>query len=448
MTGSPAPITMSARARRPAPARLEPARRRRPCETASCRADDGACVVDASACVCATDADCDDSNPCTNDACAADGSSCSNEPAVGSPCDDGAWCTEQDACNEDGTCGGVPRLCQDPRDCAMTRCDEDADTCVVDTTGCECGADTDCDTDYTCAEATCDLITGRCAVDTQGCECLENSDCDDGSPCTLDICTTTQTCRRDPRANGIACGDEGICVDGTCRDGMIVIPAGYVRVGCDATTYDCPTTATPTVDISFSRFAIDKFETTTRRYKACVDAGACTEPEIAATSTWGDEAMLDHPVNHVTWLQAGNLCAFESKCLCSESEWERAARGAGGFIWPWGNEPEPTCDRSNLDVCGLGFLVAVGTKAPDRSPSGVMDMLGNIEEWVQDCHRHRLEHLPIDGTAFEAAEACFYRVAKGASCSHSNDFSQLHIRRNRTPTIPHPYVGFRCGRSL
>ncbi len=419
----------------------------RPCETASCRADDGACVVDASACVCATDADCDDSNPCTNDACAADGSSCSNEPAVGLPCDDGACCTVEDSCLSDGTCRGTERSCVDPRSCAVSTCDEEGDICSVDASGCECSTNEDCASDYACATARCDVDSGACSVDESGCECFTGADCDDGNPCTRDECSTSNTCVHSQRSNGYSCQETGLCVDASCRDDMVLVPGGGFRVGCDGTTGTCPVDANPQRLVTLPAYLVDLHEVSVIEYRACVEAAACDQPGTTTGSTWTDERYDNHPVNNVSWTQARDYCVWAEKRLCSEAEWEMAARGRNGDIWVWGDTPEPTCEMANLHVCGFGFPMARLAKSQDVSAFGAREMQGNVQEWVEDCYRNNLGTSPEDGSAV-SPESCSYRVMKGGSYGSRDWEAILYARKNTAPYQRFSHVGFRCCRSL
>lgn len=94
----------------------------------------------------------------------------------------------------------------------------------------------------------------------------------------------------------------------------------------------------------------------------------------------GDKS--DHPVNCVDWDQAVAYCQWEGKRLPTEAEWEKAARGTDGRIYPWGNTA-PDCNRAQYGKCG-GQTVSVGTKPAGSSPYGVLDMAGNVDEWVAD----------------------------------------------------------------
>ena len=194
--------------------------------------------------------------------------------------------------------------------------------------------------------------------------------------------------------------------------------------------------ATPEETVTLKPYLIDIFEVTANRYEACVIDGGCTALTFPTPSRPTSGSMLTShlPVNYVSWTQSVAFCAWTDGRLCSEAEWERAARGAPGYLWPWGNEPEPTCNYSNLQVCGNGYFVAGGSKPFDRTGAGVFDLLGNANEWVRDCWRSNLSSIPDDGSAVDPA-SCSYRVIKGATWDTPHHASRLFGSKTVQPAI-------------
>lgn len=122
-------------------------------------------------------------------------------------------------------------------------------------------------------------------------------------------------------------------------------------------------------------FMMDVYEVTREDYQKCVRAARCIAPPDWDGDTYpANTARL--PVTGVTWEDANNYAAWAGKRLPSEEEWEFAARGTDGRLYPWGQAREP--GRANLGGSGLA---EVG-KYAGASPFGVFDMLGNAQEWT------------------------------------------------------------------
>jgi formylglycine-generating enzyme required for sulfatase activity len=148
----------------------------------------------------------------------------------------------------------------------------------------------------------------------------------------------------------------------------------------------------PPHDVTLSPYFIDAYEVTVARYRACVDAGVCSEPRLDAaqgctyTATPGARELF--PVTCVAWADADSYCAWDGRRLPSEAEWEFAARGEAGRKFPWGDTFE--CNRAVLSgssQCAehAGQLPKrVGSTPRGASPEGVFDLAGNAWEWVND----------------------------------------------------------------
>lgn len=162
----------------------------------------------------------------------------------------------------------------------------------------------------------------------------------------------------------------------------------------------------PQRTITLSAYWMDVTEVTNAQYDKCVAAGHCAPPNLARCLIWDVEAgewsplapndtrrrfgKPDQPVVCVNWREASNYCTWAGKRLPTEAEWEKAARGAKAQTFPWG-ESDPSCDFANMFSqeaggfgCGRDTTAPVGSYPDSPSPFGMLDMGGNVFEWVQD----------------------------------------------------------------
>ncbi len=213
-------------------------------------------------------------------------------------------------------------------------------------------------------------------------------------------------------------------------DGMtlVLIPAGEFTMGSDEGDFD----ERPERKETTEAFWIDLTEVTQGMYAQC-DAEGCEEPECVR----GDD---DYPVVCVDWENARDYCEWAGRRLLTEIEWEKAARGTDGRIYPWGNEPA-TCNYTvmndlNLgDGCGWGDSPwAVGSKPEGASPYGVLDMAGNVWEWVYDW-----DPYATNGAGRVLRGGGFYSIPETV---RSAKREVLHLPLDKNPSL-----GFRCGAS-
>jgi formylglycine-generating enzyme required for sulfatase activity len=171
-------------------------------------------------------------------------------------------------------------------------------------------------------------------------------------------------------------------------DGMIevFIPAGvFIMGGVDAKAAE---NEKPIHQVSMPDFWIDKVEVTNGMYTLCAAAGACRLPQEFHSETrekyYGDPQFADYPVVYVTWLQAKTYCEWAGRRLPTEAEWERAARGDDSRVYPWGDQI-PDATRANFSNL-IGDTASVGSSPAGASPFGVLDLSGNVAEWIHDVY--------------------------------------------------------------
>jgi formylglycine-generating enzyme required for sulfatase activity len=224
---------------------------------------------------------------------------------------------------------------------------------------------------------------------------------------------------------------------------MIQIPDGVFLMGCDSKVDSCRRDRThieePLHPVYLDAYEIDKYEVTNLEYRKCVAAKACQLPRrfnSKRRDAYFNNANYNYyPVMFVSWWDAQNYCQWQGKRLPTEAEWEKAARGAiDTRPWPWGNEPHD-CSRANYRVhCKPGDSTQVGAYPTGASPYGLMDMSGNVFEWVQDVYDV--------GYCSYTDNWWYSRVAHRHWGHHGDKPSQdAFLFRNYR-------VGFRCARSL
>ncbi|MGH7151182.1 MAG: formylglycine-generating enzyme family protein, partial [Planctomycetota bacterium] len=239
--------------------------------------------------------------------------------------------------------------------------------------------------------------------------------------------------------------------------GMRRVEAGLYRIGNSPSP---PATATLLADleereVATPPFWIDEQEVSNRAYAEFVRSTAHLPPP-----DWpGGECPPDRlalPVVFVSWRDALAFAEWAGKRLPSEAEWEIACRGKGAFRYPWGNEFDPT--RPNLPLLGGEIpaegvsrvprapLLPGGSRPGDRSPWGVLDLAGNVREWVWNPWTPRADaDLRTNPGLFRTGE----RVIRGASFYERPVYDRIHCSR-RESRPPHMWtndLGFRCAKS-
>lgn len=244
---------------------------------------------------------------------------------------------------------------------------------------------------------------------------------------------------------------------------MVWIPGGTFNMGTDAAGMDDD--ESPAHPVTLSSYYIDQHEVTVAQYVAFLNTlgdyvNSCNGYTCLSTRTETAEShvvpMMDGlfvvadevaqlPINNVGWQGARAYCAWVGGRLPTEAEWEFAARGADGRLYPWGNA-QPSAETA---VLGADFsaLQPAAALTAGASPFGLLGMAGGVWEWVADGYdTFYYEYSPQDSPTGPDTDRSTPRVLRGGGYSSSASEVRSTNRDSFSATdfrgIPH--VGFRC----
>lgn len=234
-------------------------------------------------------------------------------------------------------------------------------------------------------------------------------------------------------------------VSRTVPSGMVFVAGGAFVMGREGGFPD----ESPSHTVTLNDYWIDRYEVTVREFQQFAGAqGKMFAPPVSSDALPQDyfvkPVYRDFPVVDVNWAAARQYCQFVGKRLPREAEWEKAARGTDGRLYPWGNQWDE--ERANsreshfrsLPTADVHFTSRVG-QYDGGSPYGTMDMAGNVAEWVEDWY----EPYPGNNAPAEAYGQK-YKVVRGGSWIASSLSMTVVARDFSDPQFGYESVGFRC----
>jgi len=232
---------------------------------------------------------------------------------------------------------------------------------------------------------------------------------------------------------------------------MVYIPAGWFWMGCSPNDNQCKDSEKPYHKVYLDAYYIDLNDVTVDEYNKCVNAGGCTQLDVNDCLIWNGSSRVkggslgaefqkgNHPVVCVDWNQANSYCQWAGKRLPTEAEWEKAARGTDGRIYPWGNEWDASKACYNQSS-----TCAVGSYPQGASPYGVLDMAGNVWNWCRDWYdanyyANSPDHNPTgpDSGSIHVLRGGSFNNLEGMRSSYRSDYYFTNGYDDR---------GFRCAR--
>ena len=243
---------------------------------------------------------------------------------------------------------------------------------------------------------------------------------------------------------------------------MAAVPAGQFQMGFIPNTDRLSgLTMSPDLDeqpahlVQLPTYWIDRAEVSNGEYQECVKANVCHPPVGGDPLYHTDSEYKSYPVNFVAWHDAQSYCDWVGKRLPTEAEWEKAARGPDGRVWSWGNvlKDDPThpfVEKANVRDGTHEGPVEVLTYSNGGSPYHVLNLIGNVSEWVNDWYsptyysqRPNPDNSPQGPLENESNG---FKVIRGGSFLDLVVDSRADERNALSPDTRAINVGFRCAR--
>lgn len=254
---------------------------------------------------------------------------------------------------------------------------------------------------------------------------------------------------------------------------LVVIPAGEFWMGADPQRpemarlgpLDLLAQELPYHQLSLPAYAIGRYPVTHAEYTCFIGQGGYRRQEFWTAAGWHmkenagwsqprywteetEQSLADYPVYGVNWYEAVAYCRWLSQRtgqlyrLATEAEWEKAARGPDGRVWPWGNTWLP--DHCHNAERASDHPTPVTLYAPTGdSPYGVSDMAGNVWEWCATRFGKSYPYPLEDEWHPDYLEGTSLRALRGASRLFSRSFARCSRRDQNVPDYADTLIGFR-----
>jgi len=243
----------------------------------------------------------------------------------------------------------------------------------------------------------------------------------------------------------------------------VTVPAGWFLMGTnriDDDPYGLGTqfdnTELPQRRVWLDAFAIDRDEVSIAEYLALLQRQRRESPEPLSRLIWHiitvhfmpDQVIASWPALYVTWSEANEFCHAHGKRLPTEAEWEKAARGNDGNLFPWGR----TAPAPGLAVFGqyhvheIPLVAAVNSGEEGQSPFGIRHMAGNVGEWVQDWFGFDYYSIMPERNP-KGPNSGRYKSVRGGSWKSHPNLLRTPSRNGAVPDQRSATIGFRCAQS-
>jgi formylglycine-generating enzyme required for sulfatase activity len=287
-----------------------------------------------------------------------------------------------------------------------------------------------------CVAGTCARPECLFSRNTPGCPMVPDGGLDSSLP--LDSSVDALDAGVDGEADADADADAGP----TVPPGYVLVPEGPFQMGCNASLDSvCESHELPRHEVFLSAYYIMVREVSMLEWASCIEADECPIPDDGMW--WTPMTTPNDPVVDISRAEAEAYCRWVGGRLPTEAEWEKAARGTDGRVYPWGNDP-PSCSLANYIDCG-DVRMPVDVHDDVDSPYGTINMAGNVWEWVSDYYGEDYYSSsptmdprgPATGTSW---------VIRGGS----HDWPDTALRTSKRLEWDHPtaVIGVRCVRDV